>query len=80
MDDLVVRAQSGDENILSGINKFICTYEKLKKSHCPSPSIAHGLHMFGKEDRKFLGFLLLPLAYDVLYRKYMDTKKIWQTH
>ena len=53
--DILMRCQSGDCNFISGLNRFIREYGKMKASICPTPAIAHALHVFGKDDSKFSG-------------------------
>lgn len=51
-DDLLARVETGDGNMLSGLNSFIKMYKKLQSLTSPTPSIAHALHQFGKMDSK----------------------------
>ena len=46
IDDLILHLETGDQNIASGVNKFISMYAKLKASHSPTPAIGHALHMY----------------------------------
>ena len=46
------RLTEGDHTILSGVTKFIRTYDALKQSHSPTPAIAYALHNFGRPDSK----------------------------
>ena len=51
-NDILMRVQTGDGNLISGLNRFIRQYGKIKSAICPTPVIAHALHTFGKEDSK----------------------------
>ena len=51
--DLMGRLMEGDHTILSGVTKFIRTYDAMKQSHSPTPAIAYALHNFGRPDSKF---------------------------
>ena len=51
-NDMLLRLETGDDNFVSGLNKFIREYGKMKTSLCPTPAIAHSLHVFGKSDSK----------------------------
>lgn len=51
-NDLLERAETGDGNLLSGLNSFIKVYKKMQGLTSSTPSIAHALHQFGKADSK----------------------------
>ena len=57
-DDLILRLQKGDQNVTSGVSKFISMYTKLKASHSPSSAIGHALHMFAKEDSEYIVYCI----------------------
>ena len=44
-NDMLLRLETGDDNFVSGLNKFIREYRKMKTSLCPTPAIAHSLHV-----------------------------------
>ena len=44
-NDMLLRLETGDGNFISGLNKFIREYRKMKTSLFPTPAIAHSLQM-----------------------------------
>ncbi len=52
MEDMLERVKENDYNFLSGVSKFIASYNAMQKSHAPAAAIAYGLHNFGRPDRK----------------------------
>ena len=46
--DMLLRLETGDGNFVSGLNKFIREYGKMKTSLCPTPAITHSLHIWKK--------------------------------
>ena len=40
-NDTLLWLETGDGNFISGLNKFIQEYRKMKTSLCPTPEIAH---------------------------------------
>ena len=51
-NDMLLRLETGDGIFISGLNKFIWEYGKMKTSLCPTPATAHSLHIVGKNNRK----------------------------
>lgn len=51
-EDILSRVETGDGNMLSGVNAFIKSYKQMQSLISPTPSIAHALHQFGKIDSK----------------------------
>ena len=54
VDDLMERLLEGDHNLISGINHFIKSYNKMEKSPSPNSTISYALHNFGKSDSKLV--------------------------
>ena len=54
LTDLHSQLQEGDDNLLKGVQKFICTYKRLQSGHAPTASIASALHHFGRNYGKLM--------------------------
>jgi hypothetical protein len=52
MDDLLLRAEEGDENLQKGLRKFITAYNRLICGPAPSAAVASALHHFGRNYSK----------------------------
>ena len=51
--DITERLHEGDQNMLSGVKKFIKSYTHMQQSSfAPMASISYALHNFGKPDSK----------------------------
>ena len=66
-NDMLLRLETGDGNFISGLNKFIREYGKMKTSLCPTPVIAHSLHMFGKNDSKLYSIIMIGVRLSFMW-------------
>ena len=62
VDDITERLADGDQNMVSGVTKFIKSYAYMQNlGIAPSSTISYALHNFGKPDSK------LPILMILLY-------------
>ena len=60
--DIISRLEETNHNILSGVTKFIRTYNTMKESHSPTTTITYALHNFGRPDSEFSLLLIWPIT------------------
>ena len=60
--DTMSRLEETNHNILSGVTKFIRTYNTMKESHSPTTTITYALHNFGRPDSEFSLLLVWPIT------------------
>ena len=60
--DIMSRLEETNHNNLSGVIKFIRTYNTMKECHSPTTTITYALHSFGRPDSEFSLLLTWPIT------------------